>query len=90
LNGQPLYVSMTTISERTDKVVEAVFNIMNGAVIPNHIFLFVSSDPYMLDRGIREQDIPVELYGLMAAGIVTVVNTDNIGPHRKLLPMLQQ
>ena len=44
----------------------------------------------MLDEGIKEADIPLELQYLQSStDIFTIIYTDNIGPHRKLLPILQ-
>lgn len=90
LGEQPLYVSIAVISGRIRKVIKIIWSILNGIVIPTHIFLFISKDPFMMDKGIREAEIPLELQYLAAStDIFSIVYTDNIGPHRKLLPILQ-
>jgi hypothetical protein len=90
LGEQPLYVSIAVISGRIKNVVKIIWSILNGLVIPTHIFLSISRDPFMMDKGITEAEIPLELQYLAAStDIFSIVYTDNIGPHRKLLPILQ-
>jgi hypothetical protein len=90
LGEQPLYVSIAVISGRIKNVSKIIWSILNGIVIPTHIFLFISRDPFMMDEGITEAEIPLELQYLAAStDIFSIVYTDNIGPHRKLLPILQ-
>ena len=61
-------------------------------MLPNHIYIFVSREPYLLDRGTNETDILTECHGLIDVvkeyPHISVIFTDNIGPHRKLLPLL--
>ena len=61
LVGQPVYVSMTTISSRigaSKGPLRTIRDIYSGTVIPDRIYLFVSRDKYMIDEGISEVDIP--------------------------------
>jgi len=39
---------------------------------------------------VTEKDIPKHLVNLVASGLISIIFTDNIGPHRKLMPMLQK
>jgi len=66
-------------------------SILNGMVIPTHIYLFLSEEAYLFDRGIPKESVPLELRYLVAStDIFSIIYTDNIGPHRKLLPILQR
>jgi hypothetical protein len=88
---QPVYVSITTIKDRIDKVHEVIYDVLNGAMMPTKIYLFISEEPYLLDDGIHpEKDLPLALTNLTSLYPVTVVSTNNIGPHRKLLPLLSE
>jgi len=86
----PVYVSLTTISSRQEKAFKTILNLMRGSVMPTHIYLMISKDPFLIDAGIPEVAI---LPQLMSMAIrypqqFSIVYTDNIGPHRKLLPIL--
>jgi len=86
----PVYVSLTTISSRQEKALKTIVNLLRGSVRPTHIYLMISSQPFLIDEGIPEHAI---LPGLMNLAILypqqfSIVYTDNIGPHRKLLPLL--
>lgn len=59
-------------------------------MIPDRIFLFISSEPFILDTGIPVEELPLALLELSYYFPFTIVYTDNIGPHRKLLPLLSK
>ena len=91
LAKQELYVVLTTISSRLQNVVLTIRSILNGMVIPTHIYLVLSEEAYLFDRGIPKDSIPLELRYLAAStDIFSIIYTDNIGPHRKLLPILKR
>lgn len=93
LVGQAVYVSMTTISSRIDRVHKTILSIFQGLVIPDRLFLFISRRPFLLDGGIAdEKSIPEDLQAMVLEQRfpVTLVYTNNIGSHRKLLPLLSQ
>lgn len=90
---QPLYVSLTTIHLRLQFVVDTVESILLGSVIPDHIYLFVSKRPYLLDKGINESSVREKLLKPLRMRNISyerfsVIYTENTGPHRKLLPLL--
>lgn len=85
---QPVYVSMTTISIRIDSIYKSVLILIQGRIVPTHIYLCISEEPFLLDKGITS--IPDNLLSLVAAKYLTIVYTQNIGPHRKLLPVLKR
>jgi hypothetical protein len=85
---QPVYVSLTTISERFHHVHKSIIRVIQGKLVPTHIYLCISEEPFLLDKGITS--IPDNLLSLVAAKYLTIVYTQNIGPHRKLLPVLKR
>jgi hypothetical protein len=85
---QPVYVSMTTISIRIDSIYKSVLILIQGRIVPTHIYLCISEEPFLLDKGITS--IPDNLLSLVAAKYLTIVYTQNIGSHRKLLPVLKR
>ena len=48
--SQPVYVTMTTMHTRIHNVHNTVHNILHGTVLPTKIFLFISKEPYLLDK----------------------------------------
>ena len=95
LLGQPVYVSLTTIHSRIFGITTTIESLIGGTVLPDHIYVFVSKDPHLLDLGVTEEYILRESKGalerlLLVYPYLSVVFTDNIGPHRKLLPLLSK
>lgn len=91
---QPVYISLTTISSRLFGIADTVSSILAGTLLPTHIYIVISRDPYLLDEG-------VDVHGLRrVCGKIkeisdhfphlSVIYTENLGPHRKLLPLLSQ
>jgi hypothetical protein len=85
---QPVYVSLTTMASRMHKVHTAIARLVQGKIRPTRIYLFLSKDPFLLDAGVEV--VSDHLLSLAAAGHVTIVFTNNHGPHRKLLPALRR
>ena len=50
--GKPLYISMTTIDSRFHSVADTVESIVQGEILPTEIFVFISQDSFLLDKGI--------------------------------------
>ena len=88
--GIPVYVSLTTISSRISRVAYSIKALLKGTVRPNRIYLMVSEDSFLLDKGTKREKLPRDLVNLKAAfpDVVHIVFVKNYGPHRKLLPML--
>lgn len=90
--GLPVYVSLTTISSRIARVSYSIKALLKGTVRPNRIYLMVSEDPFLLDKGTLRNKLPQDLVDLKNAfpGDFKIIFTKNYGPHRKLLPMLSK
>ena len=84
----PVYVSLTTIASRINFVNNTIISILYGLIRPTNIYLFVSTEAYLLDKGVST--IPQSLLALASLNLLTIVFTKNVGPHRKLLPILHR
>ena len=86
----PVYATMTTTHFRIGQVHNTIRTIFKGLVIPDHLYLFISKDSFLVDKGIpNPANIPETLKQVIREGYpVSVIYTKNIGPHRKLLPLL--
>ena len=47
-----VYVSLTTIYSRISSVHQSIRTILNGDVIPTKIYLFLSEEPFLIDKGL--------------------------------------
>ena len=90
LGNQPLYVSLTTIKARLPYVIPSIHNLLNSTIVPTQIFVVISQGSYLYDEGVKPIDIPYELLRLQGTGLVSIIYSENIGPHRKLLPVLSR
>lgn len=93
--GKPVYVSMTTISSRLYGIGDTIESLIGGEQLPTRIFVFISEKPHLLDEGISKNDLAGDetlklrlLYRLYP--YISIVYVDNIGSHRKLLPLLSE
>jgi hypothetical protein len=93
IGGLPVYVSLTTIANRLHLLSPTIQSIISGSVVPTMIYVFISTDPHLIDTGISEADIMNEEMKLVPLldyfHNIKFVFTENIGPHRKVLPLLK-
>lgn len=89
-SSQPVYISLTTISSRIGGVYRVLENIFTGPIVPDRVFLVISHDSFLADKGIPKEMVPQELIELGKKYPLSIVYTKNIGPHRKLLPVLDR
>ncbi len=89
--GYPVYISIATISYRIGNLNDIICKFLSANVIPTQIFVMVSEDKFLLDQGVSRQHLPPNLIAIVRAypSLVSIVYTENIGPHRKLLPILK-
>ena len=85
-----IYVSLTTISSRIKNIRYVIDSILNQTRKVDAVKLFISSEPFLFDKGIAESDIPDDLKMLRDSGMIEIIYTKNIGPYRKLIPLLKE
>eukprot|EP01032_Pedospumella_encystans_P011778 gene11778-13671_t len=94
IGGLPVYISLTTIANRLHLLSPTIQSIIAGSYVPTMIYIFVSPDPYLIDTGITEDDIMNADHNLVPLleifPNIKFVFTENIGPHRKVLPLLHR
>ncbi|GGB51886.1 hypothetical protein GCM10011502_26300 [Oceanisphaera marina] len=83
-----MIISFTTISSRVDIVDNVVFNILNQSIEEFELRLYISKEPWLLDKGITS--IPHRLEKLKKDSRFKVIYTKNTGPYRKLIPALTE
>jgi hypothetical protein len=88
----PVYVSVTTIFQNQDILVHTLNSIINQTKIPDKIYLYLSEEPYILDKGFNDKIITdVDLLKFIEnyKDLIEVNWVKNIGSYRKLLPILK-
>ena len=88
----PIYVSVTSIFKNQDILLFSLKSILNQSLIPDKIFIFLSTEEYLLDDGFKNKIITYE--PLLAfiennKDLIELKWTKNIGSYRKLLPLLK-
>lgn len=67
-----------------------IFIVIIGSFVPTHIYILISSEPYLMDDGISKSFLPKDLLNLTNMYPISIIYTHNNGPHRKLLPILYE
>ena len=88
----PVYVSLTSIFQNQDILVPTLVSMLKQTVKPNKIFLHLSEEEYLLDSGFPDKRITDErLVNLLKSNsLIEIRWVKNIGPYRKLLPLLKE
>ena len=91
-NLADVVVPIALSSHRVASFERVLRSIVNQSLKPVRVFVWFSNQPYLLDQGIEEQDLPSSLIRFADKSPIDVEfrSTANIGPHRKLLPLLRQ
>jgi len=81
-----VYVCLTTIYDNLGILEPCLFSLCRQTRPPDSIVLCLSTEPYLLDKGFRGFEIPAWLKELP----IEILWTENTGPYRKLLPLLER
>lgn len=81
-----IILTLTSTSERVFFLRHTLLSLKNQSLVPDKIIVNLSSEPYLLDNGIKEApDWLLEL----DSNIISINWVENTGPYRKLLPTLK-
>ncbi len=88
----PVYVSLTSIASNEDVLLTTLRSLLSQSVTPDKIYLFLSEEPYLLDRGFKGRRLRNGVLAqlLHHAPLISVIWVENDGPYRKLLPLLKE
>lgn len=81
-------VCLTTIDSRLPHLHRVIESLHQQEVPPKEIRLYISREPYLLDKGISPDD--PHLKELQKFPLLKVKWVDNTGPYRKIVPLLQE
>ena len=90
--GEKIVLSFTTIGARIGFIEETVRSFFDQGLMADEVCLIISESPFMGDpsRGVRKDEIPEYLRQFEREGKIRIVFTENLGPYKKILPILKE
>lgn len=88
----PVYISLTSIFSNQAILLQTLQSMLIQSRLPDTIFLYLSETPHLLDTGFTHKKITnAELNTFLKDNnnLIQVKWVENIGPYRKLLPLLK-
>jgi hypothetical protein len=88
----PVYISLTSIFTNQDILLQTIQSIMKQTRLPDKIFLYLSEESYLLDKGFTNKKITNSnlLKFINDNSIIDIKWVKNTGSYRKLLPILKE
>lgn len=87
------YISLTSIFDNQSELLNTLNSIKNQLELPSKCFIFLSEEGYLLDKGFKNREITnLKLKNFIQTNekLFEVRWVKNIGPYRKLLPLLKE
>jgi hypothetical protein len=83
-----IYLSLTSIFNNQQQLCETLRSIQTQTLQPDCCYLYLSETSYLLDSGFPDRILNKELKNIIDNNNIQLCWTENIGPYRKLLPLL--
>jgi len=86
-----IYISLTSIFQNQNILLKTLKSIKEQTLKPNKCIIYLSEEPYLLDAGFKDKTINNELNIFLKENELFEIKwCKNIGPYRKLLPLLKE
>ena len=87
-----LYISLTSIYDNQDILIETIKSILNQTMKSDYIYLYLSENPFLLDKGFKNKEVTNKnLLNLINNNNNIIIKwVDNIGSYRKLIYLLKE
>lgn len=90
--NKPVYISLTSIFSRQERLYIVLSNLLKQTLLPNKIYIYLSDKPSFFDNGYVNRKItyiPLENLIKKYDNIFNIIWGDDIGSYGKLLPLLK-
>lgn len=84
------FISLTSIFDNQQALIHTLNSIKQQTLKPDKCFVFLSTEPYLLDKGFADQQLPANIEAILRDDLFEIRWVANTGPYRKLLPILQE
>lgn len=87
-----VYVSLTSIYDNQTSLLMTLKSIESQTRLPDKCYLYLSEEPYLLDKGFngKQMNPDLKVYLNNHSTLFEIRWVSNIGPYRKLLPLLSE
>lgn len=87
-----IFVCLTSIFQNQEILLKTLKSICNQSLKPDKCFLYLSEKPYLLDEGFKNKKFENNLKNFLneQKELMKIIWCDNIGPYRKLIPILEK
>lgn len=88
-----VYISLTSIYDNQEILLKTLISIKNQKTTPSKCFIYLSEEPYLLDKGFKNKIISYNNLNIFLKNNINlfeIVWVKNSGPYRKLLPLLKE
>lgn len=86
-----IYLSLTSIFDKQSILLQSLKSIITQSVLPDKCFIYLSEEPYLLDKGFKNKKMNKELLEFINSNKIFEIKwVNNIGPYRKLLFLLKE
>jgi len=86
-----IYVSLTSIYQKQYLLLNTLISINKQTLLPNKCYIYLSTEPYLLDKGFTNKKLNKDLEDYVCQNPIFEIRwCDNLGPYRKLLPLLRE
>ena len=87
-----IYISLTSIYQKQKLLLNTLNSIKTQNLLPNKCYIFLSEKPYLLDKGFKDKILQDNLQNFIDKNseLFEIRWCENIGPYRKLLPLLKE
>jgi hypothetical protein len=86
-----IYLSLTSIFQKQQHLLKTLKSILKQSLLPDKCFIYLSEEPYLLDKGFKDRKLNEELADFININKLFEIKwCKNIGPYRKLLYLLRE
>ena len=89
MNRHEVWVTLTSMSQNQRILLSTLKSLLGQSRLPDRILIYLSEEPFLLDKGFTDRGMSDALHEYLSSHpLIEVRWTENVGPYRKLAPLL--